>query len=159
VQTHAALSYPKYNRHVMFRGNLAHGVAGTLSQSTEARVTFLVNYWQYQPIEPNCIHVDNSLMRQIGLGLREQKLPNGESLEEQVDSAEPVLAQGVDFGAYEEGEGEREGDGRGGSEGVEIELRKDDHWFITVPKQLPPNLWNLHWDSNQVANLVQVRYW
>jgi hypothetical protein len=50
MQKHAALSYPRYNRHVMFRGNLAHGVVGTLSQNADTRVTFLVNYWQYKPI-------------------------------------------------------------------------------------------------------------
>jgi hypothetical protein len=66
--TWAALSYSKRNRHVLFRGNLAHGVAGSLSQSKDERITFLVNYWQYKPIEPNCVHVDNALMKNLGLG-------------------------------------------------------------------------------------------
>ena len=41
------LSYPKKNRHVMFRGDLNHGVSKTLSldENSDNRVTLLVNWW------------------------------------------------------------------------------------------------------------------
>jgi hypothetical protein len=49
VPLNAAVSYPVPNRHLIFRGNLAHGVPGMLSRHTKGkRLTFLVNWWQYQ---------------------------------------------------------------------------------------------------------------
>ena len=66
----ATAVYPRRNRHIVFRGNLAHGVAGRLSQSSVPRITFLVNYWQYKPVEPNCIYVDDKLIKQLGFKLQ-----------------------------------------------------------------------------------------
>lgn len=51
------LSYPKKNRHIMFSGDLQHGVLGTAAPPTSVesrgRVTLLINWWDVAPLEPN----------------------------------------------------------------------------------------------------------
>ena len=53
------LSFPKINKHIIFDGHLFHGVIGPLGKikptKDSKRITFLINYWHKQPIEPNCI--------------------------------------------------------------------------------------------------------
>lgn len=52
------LAYPHPNKHLVFRGNLQHGVSGALSIPTSdpgARRTLLINWWRYAPMPPNCI--------------------------------------------------------------------------------------------------------
>ncbi len=58
------LSYPKSNRHLVFRGNTQHGVAAKLApqigghSQTSQRITLLVNWWIHgPPSAPNCMHV------------------------------------------------------------------------------------------------------
>jgi hypothetical protein len=136
--TWAGLSYPKVNRHLLFRGNLAHGVAGSLSQSKEARITFLVNYWQYKPIEPNCIHVDKNLMRDLGLDKpKESVLDRGTTSELKKTELVNMEFEGKEV------------------QHVGITLRDEDQWYIELPKDLPPSLYNITWRPEQVANLVQ----
>ena len=52
------LSFPKTNKHVVFKGDLFHGVIGPLSKKIPnngtQRVTLLINYWNKRPMEPNC---------------------------------------------------------------------------------------------------------
>ena len=50
-------SYPRKNRYFMFKGDLGHGVVGTLGSKKkrgkpEQRLTFLVNWWDKMPMEP-----------------------------------------------------------------------------------------------------------
>jgi len=53
------LSFPKVNKHILFDGHLFHGVMGPLGKEIPSkdnqRITLLINYWTYQPAEPNCI--------------------------------------------------------------------------------------------------------
>ena len=64
----ATAVYPRRNRHVVFRGNLAHGVAGDLSHSTSGkRITLLVNWWQEKPMEPNCVYLSDDVIKQVGV--------------------------------------------------------------------------------------------
>ena len=63
-------SYPKKNRYFMFKGDLGHGVVGTLGSKKkrgkqEQRLTFLVNYWDKMPMEPYCRPLDDSMMRDM----------------------------------------------------------------------------------------------
>jgi len=63
------LSYPRDNRHVIFRGDLNHGVSKTLSLDGEGggRVTLLVNWWVDKPMEPNCMVLTDELADSIGM--------------------------------------------------------------------------------------------
>lgn len=144
--TWAALSYSKRNRHVLFRGNLAHGVAGSLSQSKDERITFLVNYWQYKPIEPNCVHVDNALMKNLGLGGMGKKTVamTPEMMEVELSAEiKPTELENLSFDASTE------------VQHVDVMLREEDHWYIELPKTLTPALYNISWEPKQVANLVR----
>ncbi|GMH55409.1 hypothetical protein TrRE_jg11814 [Triparma retinervis] len=69
VPSEGFLSYPKKNRHVIFRGDLNHGVSKTLSLDEEGseRVTLLVNWWISKPLEPNCMVLTDDLATEIGL--------------------------------------------------------------------------------------------
>jgi len=68
------LSYPKQNRHVVFRGDLNHGVSKTLSLSdnSEERITLLVNWWTDSPMAPNCMTIPDSLATKIGFNYPEK---------------------------------------------------------------------------------------
>ena len=57
------LVYPKKNRHVLFKGNLQHGVVGEFGNknSGKQRVTFLVNWWDKKPIDPYCMSISNDV--------------------------------------------------------------------------------------------------
>jgi hypothetical protein len=59
--TNGHLVFPEANKHVIFRGNLNHGVEGAWAKSDAAsstgvitRTTFLINWWQTKPLPPNC---------------------------------------------------------------------------------------------------------
>mmetsp|Transcript_25645 Transcript_25645/g.63192 ORF Transcript_25645/g.63192 Transcript_25645/m.63192 type:complete len:319 (-) Transcript_25645:725-1681(-) len=80
VPSRGFLSYPVYNRHMLFRGNLQHGVPGELSlpssrSPTEIeiklrgnkRVTFLINWWNEKPLGPNCAKVDTKMAKRLGV--------------------------------------------------------------------------------------------
>jgi hypothetical protein len=58
VPLHGVLVYPRVGRHVAFRGNLQHGVVGTLGEAGGSgagkRISFLVNWWDKKPIAPYC---------------------------------------------------------------------------------------------------------
>ena len=73
---------PRPNKHLVFRGNLQHGVSADLaapSSLTETdgaaplgakRWTLLVNFWRTKPMGPNCVEFDTARWRRLGL-LRE----------------------------------------------------------------------------------------
>ena len=83
--TGGLLVHPAPNKHLVFRGNLHHGVTGELSRwahggeataddarSTTAagqRVTFLVNWWRRMPKPPNCVPFGDERWRRTGLWL------------------------------------------------------------------------------------------
>ena len=59
------LVYPKRNRHMLFRGNLQHGVVGEFGQVSQGgaeRITFLVNWWDKRPMAPYCMNVKDKIM-------------------------------------------------------------------------------------------------
>lgn len=51
------ISMPAIGKHITFDGELFHGVMGAMNYVTKepSRITFLINYWQYKPVEPNCV--------------------------------------------------------------------------------------------------------
>lgn len=73
----AFLSYPRRNRHLLFRGNLQHGVVGALAlqgevqglqlRSSDRRTTLLVNWWAEKPMPPNCYKIETKLAKKLGL--------------------------------------------------------------------------------------------
>ena len=68
----AALVYPEANKHLLFRGNLQHGVSGALtlpSSGAHTRRTLLINWWRYAPMPPNCIPFEASRWSKLGLKL------------------------------------------------------------------------------------------
>lgn len=65
---HGWLAYPHANKHVVFRGDLQHGVHGELgSKGGERRVTLLVNWWKQAPIPPNCNALSSKEYSEHGL--------------------------------------------------------------------------------------------
>ena len=69
IPSAGVLSYPKRNRHIVFRGNLAHGCPGSLSLKTTTstkRLTFLVNWWEYKPDAPNCVSFTQDMADELG---------------------------------------------------------------------------------------------
>lgn len=65
------LSYPKPNRHIMFSGDLQHGVLGTaapaMSDERAGRVTLLINWWDVAPLEPNTRPLTDDLAQKMGI--------------------------------------------------------------------------------------------
>ena len=63
--TNGILSFPEVNKHIIFQGNLFHGVIGSLAKSVptqnETRLTLLINYWHQKPLEPNCIYFPHEI--------------------------------------------------------------------------------------------------
>merc|ERR1719265_278563 len=62
-----AYSMPTENNHIVFRGNLQHGVTGSLAAVPGDRITFLVNWWNHQPMPPNCAIFDSQRWRKLGM--------------------------------------------------------------------------------------------
>ena len=60
--------FPRKGRHIIFRGNLNHGVPSLEYMDDEGeRWTFLINWWDQRPIEPYCrnFHIEpNSNVRE-----------------------------------------------------------------------------------------------
>ena len=79
LPTEGFVVYPSPNKHLVFRGNLQHGVSGPLSRwpvgtgNVGARRTLLVNWWRYKPMAPNCVPFGAERWRRLGL-LREPSI-------------------------------------------------------------------------------------
>lgn len=75
IPTEGFLSYPKINRHIIFAGNLQHGVLSlaakesneSLSSINVQRVTLLINWWTLKPREPNTVSLSDSMAAAMGL--------------------------------------------------------------------------------------------
>jgi len=69
VAEHGYLSFPERNKYLIFHGELLHGVlSGAHNAERPAppgakRLTFLVNWWDYKPEEPNCSLLDYSAVK------------------------------------------------------------------------------------------------
>ena len=71
------LVYPKRNRHMLFPGNMQHGVVGEFALrqpqqdggvggGSSERITFLVNWWDKKPMSPYCMEIsDDTAERHI----------------------------------------------------------------------------------------------
>ena len=74
----AWISYPRRNKHLLFRGNLQHGVSGELSvwpdDQAHSRMTLLVNWWRDAPKLPNCVRFEAERWRELGMDRREDQL-------------------------------------------------------------------------------------
>jgi len=71
-------SYARANRHLLFRGNLQHGVPAALAEQAVIpasrlvlrgtggkRITFLINWWAVKPMAPNCQKVPTELAKKL----------------------------------------------------------------------------------------------
>ena len=71
----AWISYPRRNKHLLFRGNLQHGVSGELSvwpdDQAHSRMTLLVNWWRDAPKLPNCVRFEAERWRELGMDREE----------------------------------------------------------------------------------------
>ena len=72
IPEEAYLVYPKSNNHLLFNGNLQHGVISsaasrTSSTSIKKRVTLLINWWCEKPGEPNAIFLTPKIIQKMGL--------------------------------------------------------------------------------------------
>ena len=64
LPTSGVLVYPKKNRHVLFKGNLQHGVVGEFGGKrpvggNKRRISFLVNWWDKKPMSPYCMDIND----------------------------------------------------------------------------------------------------
>ena len=76
LPVHGVLTYPSPNKHLVFRGNLQHGVSGELAiplpddaPPHPRRRTLLVNWWRYAPMPPNCIAFESERWERLGMRL------------------------------------------------------------------------------------------
>jgi hypothetical protein len=77
IATSGILSYPRRNRHLIFRGDLNHGVPGNLDVAIDVkadknwgkpeRLTLLINWWAKKPMEPNTIALSDEAIQSMGL--------------------------------------------------------------------------------------------
>ena len=83
LPTTAALVYPKRNKHLVFRGNLQHGVSSELAlpipsaawkQEKISRDTLLVNWWREAPKPPNCARFTVGRWQRLGLRVKPAEL-------------------------------------------------------------------------------------
>jgi len=82
-QSRAALSWPRRNGFLVFRGDLPHGVGAlTGGEATTRRGSLLINWWRRRPAPPGC--------REAGLPERVGYLPKHSRHEPQVVSLERV---------------------------------------------------------------------
>lgn len=70
------LSFPRVNRHIIFSGNLQHGVLGSAAPKVNSkrksalhkrRITLLINWWTEAPIEPNTVTLTDELAKAMHL--------------------------------------------------------------------------------------------
>jgi hypothetical protein len=71
IPNQGMLSYPKVNRHTIFKGDLQHGVVGSAStkfssKSNEKRITLLINWWHEMPAVPNTIEITDNMAKSFG---------------------------------------------------------------------------------------------
>ena len=71
--------YPRRNRHLMFRGDLNHGVVGSLDVPEECsdealeerprayRITLAINWWDRSPMVPNTMTLTDALAKKMGI--------------------------------------------------------------------------------------------
>jgi hypothetical protein len=97
-----AIVHPNPNKHLVFRGNLQHGVSGELSRwypggeahgaapRGEKRRTLLINWWRQAPMAPNCVPFGEERWSRLGMLLSE---PTIASLSERLPSREPQALQ------------------------------------------------------------------
>jgi len=82
IPTQGFISYPKLNRHILFSGDLQHGVLGSAApparsssssskrstnKGNEERVTLLINWWSVRPLEPNTIELTDDMAEKMQL--------------------------------------------------------------------------------------------
>ena len=85
------ISMPAIGKHIKFDGELFHGVMGAMNSVTKesSRITFLINYWQYKPEEPNCVLFPYfNRMNQLSQTQREELINHVQTLTQ--DKIEPL---------------------------------------------------------------------
>jgi hypothetical protein len=76
VPRDGGLFFPRRNKHIIFRGNLMHGVngeAGRLNKHLpvnvkdvgKSRRTLLINWWRNKPLPPNCNDMPSNFVSQL----------------------------------------------------------------------------------------------
>lgn len=69
VPVRGAFVFPKKGKHLVFHGNIMHGVHGKLEQFNPSkdmyRTTFLVNWWKKQPMPPNTVEITRDIASQF----------------------------------------------------------------------------------------------
>ena len=145
----AYISYPTFNRHITFSGDLQHGVLGSASKSrkvAQGRVTLLINWWEVMPLEPNTMLLTDEAMDEIGI--RDDNAKN-EEVQVCVDGdgmAEKMLASRVPVGLlpigdmYDHKKNKRH----------EVELPPGDRLWMSLPKGLDKGAWELRFGWEQI---------
>ena len=136
----AWISYPRRNKHLLFRGNLQHGVSGELSvwpdDQAHSRMTLLVNWWRDAPKLPNCVRFEAERWRELGMDRREDQLWQLRAATE--------LPRAVSWTALplEEGRATRT---------LTLELPPTDIVYFEVPEPLAEGDWAVEWPRERVS--------
>lgn len=144
------ISYPKFNRHITFSGDLQHGVLGSASSSkrvAEGRITLLINWWDVQPMEPNTIALDDEDLQDMGIyDPNLAKVPHvstdikglaAKTLSERIHV--PVLPISIPDAKRHD-----------------VEIPPGDHIFAYLPKTLSSGAHELRWEGDQIYGNIGI---
>ena len=142
------LSFPKFNRHITFSGDLQHGVLGSASKSgriASGRVTLLINWWDVPPLEPNTIVLTDENLKDIGINKPPASYPSAEM---EVDMYGDSVVQAntmnkrVDVPTlYPHAAGSKQ---------HEVELPPGDRLFLNIPKTLDGGVHRVEWKWDEI---------
>ena len=183
----AVLTYPRAGRHVIFRGNLVHGVLSALSagrlpagqqpqppRAGPDRITLLANWWPKKPLHPNCQLLSDERLDGVlaSAGLRRYEPSMGVAtmgtsrplkrvhFTAAAAAAAAAAAGGEGGGGEAAAAGEAAGGQRGGKVPVahyEAMLRFADHMVFELPADLDRAALEA-WDVRWAPEQVQAQF-
>lgn len=161
------LSYPRSNRHLVFRGNLQHGVVGELSLSapdpSRRRRTLLVNWWREAPMPPNCVEFSDKRWRRNNQLLDANEIQRLLRMEDGGHSVHSVHSGHSGHSGKASKQSRLEWTEmvleKGATQRVQVDVPPTDMLFFDFPKApvLKPDTWAVRWDeSNSMGPITRL---
>jgi hypothetical protein len=183
LPTHGIMSYPVANRHLVFRGDLNHGVVGSLDESiqtgsndecasdtegninqvckaprSEKRVTLLINWWDTIPRMPNTRLLHDDLANELSNGYA--NVVHDKSSDGSSDSKANALGRQVAFPVLKVQSAEDDAMTLLGLERHTVRFAPAELFFFHLPSihsfLEETRVHEIHWDETTVAGQVQV---
>ena len=133
----AALVHPNPNKHLVFRGNLQHGVSGELAHGgAQKRSTLLINWWRYMPMPPNCVRFGADRWQRLELHLDEAKLAalgrpdDGEAAPQPIAWSPLVIDPAT-------------------ARRVVVEVAPTDQLYFSFPEAMAAGNWHVQWNTGE----------